>query len=44
VIIVATNNVIDSTQDAKRKKDLDSISKALMEYGVITGSYPVEEL
>ncbi|GMX58785.1 MAG: hypothetical protein MCSN_4390 [Candidatus Microsyncoccus archaeolyticus] len=42
VIIVATNNVIDSTQDAKRKKDLDSISKALMEYGVMTGSYPVE--
>lgn len=42
IIIVATNNIVDSTQDAKRKKDLDSISKSLMEYGTMTGSYPIE--
>jgi prepilin-type N-terminal cleavage/methylation domain-containing protein len=41
-ILIATNNIVGSTQDAKRKKDLDSISKSLMEYGTMTGSYPIE--
>ncbi len=41
-IIVSINNVIDSTKDTKRKKDMDSISKALMTYFILKGSYPIE--
>lgn len=42
IIIVSISSILNSTQDAKRKKDLDSISKALLEYGVMIDSYPVE--
>ena len=41
-IIVSINNVIDSTKDTKRKKDFDSISKMLMTYFILNGSYPIE--
>ena len=41
-IIISLSNVVDSANDVKRKKDLDSISKALMEYRIMTGSYPEE--
>ena len=39
-IIISLSSVIDSSNDAKRKKDLDSVSKMLMTYGVLNGSYP----
>ncbi len=42
-IIISLNNVIDSSNDAKRKKDLDSVSKMLMTYGVLNGSYPIDD-
>lgn len=41
-VVVVLNSVLNSGKDTKRKKDLDSISKVLMEYGILTGSYPVE--
>ena len=41
-IIVSLNSVVDSANDAKRKKDLDSISKMLMTYRILNGSYPDE--
>jgi len=42
-IIISLNNVVDSANDAKRKKDLDSVSKMLMTYGVLNGSYPTDD-
>ena len=42
-IIISLSSVIDSSNDAKRKKDLDSVSKMLMTYGVLNGSYPVDD-
>ena len=39
-IIISLNNVVDSANDAKRKKDLDSIAKGLMVYRNLSGMYP----
>ena len=41
-IIVSIDSIIDATNDAKRKKDLDSISKILMGYGILN-TYPIKE-
>lgn len=41
-LIVATNNITESTNDAKRKNDIASLQKLLLSYKTMYGNAPIE--